>query len=62
VTQTVTGYYCTNYGVAAFVPGSVPTYAGYPGYAGYAGYAGYYPGYAGYNPAYAVAYRPLCYC
>jgi hypothetical protein len=55
VTQTPTGYYCTNYGVAAFVPGSAPTYAGY--YPGYPGYAGYNPGYAGYYPGYVV-YHP----
>lgn len=54
VTQTPTGYFCTNYGIPAFVPGTAPVYAGYPGY------AGYFPGYAGYNPY--LAYRPYCAC
>jgi hypothetical protein len=48
VTQTGAGYFCTNYGVPAFVPSSVPVYTGY------VGYAGYYPGY--------LAYRPYCAC
>jgi hypothetical protein len=58
VTQNGAGYFCTNYGVPAFVVnGNAPvTYAGYPGYAGYAGYAGYYPGYAAYNPY--LVYHP----
>jgi hypothetical protein len=65
VTQTAAGYFCTNYGVPAFVPGSAPVYAGYPGNVGYAGYTGYaryagYAGYAGYSPY--VAYRPYCGC
>jgi hypothetical protein len=54
VTQTPGGYFCTNYGVQAFVVnGNAPlVYAG--GF--YPGYAGYYPGYRGYYPY--LVYRP----
>ena len=43
-------YFCTNYGVSAFVPSSVPTFVGNPGFAGYAGYFPGYASYAGYVP------------
>jgi hypothetical protein len=46
VTQTPGGYFCTNYGIPAFVVNNAVPVA----------YAGYYPGYAGYYPY--LVYRP----